>query len=92
MPHLNLFVLLFAIGSFLISPAMAAEKPEIDKFKLAEMVVTATKTEKTIEDVPANVSVITKEDLQRKNYVNLNEALESIPGVYSYQGKGIATP
>ena len=55
-----------------------------------EVVVSATRTEKTLADVPADVSVITKEDLQRKNYVNVNEALETIPGVMSYSGTGIS--
>ncbi|NTU43815.1 MAG: TonB-dependent receptor, partial [Nitrospirales bacterium] len=58
---------------------------------LDEIVVSATKTEKSLADVPASVTVVTKEDLKKKNYVNLNEALETIAGVFSYEGRGIAT-
>ncbi|MCI5159228.1 MAG: hypothetical protein D3906_12515, partial [Candidatus Electrothrix sp. AUS1_2] len=55
-----------------------------------EVVVSATRTEKTVSEVPADVSVITREDLKRKNYVNVSEALETIPGVMSYSGTGIS--
>lgn len=55
-----------------------------------EVVVSATRTEKTLAEVPADVSVITKEELKRKNYVNVSEALETIPGVMSYSGTGIS--
>ena len=58
---------------------------------LDEIVVTATKTPKTLWNVPAAVSVVTKEDLQRKNYINLNQALEIVPGVSSFAGRGLAT-
>ena len=39
-------------------------------FKLEQVVVTATKTEKNITKVPASVSVITKEDLLKKEGVS----------------------
>ena len=51
---------------------------------LDEVVVTATKTEKTLADV----SVVIKEEL--KNCANVSEALEALPGVMSCLGTGIA--
>ncbi|MFH0727734.1 MAG: TonB-dependent receptor [Pseudomonadota bacterium] len=66
------------------------EAPDTKSFVLDDIVVSATKTEKTLSDVPADVCVITKGEMKEKNYVNINEALETIPGVMSYTGTGIA--
>lgn len=78
---LGLTAALAAAGS-----AQAAE----EAVTLKEVVVTATKTEKTLADVPADVTVVTQEEMKRKNYTNVSEALESLPGVMSYSGTGIA--
>lgn len=72
------------------SHAAAVSQAQNDAVTLHEVVVTATKTEKTLADVPADVSVVTKEELKRKNYVNVSEALETLPGVMSYSGTGMA--
>ena len=77
------------LATLLAAPSFAQEPPK-KAHALDEIVVTATKTEKTLADVPADVSVITKEELKRKNYTNVSEALETIPGVMSYSGTGIA--
>ncbi|MCI5115238.1 MAG: TonB-dependent receptor, partial [Candidatus Electrothrix sp. AX1] len=80
------FAVLLAAPSFAQEQSGSAEKIH----SLDEIVVSATRTEKTLADVPADVSVITEEDLKRKNYVSVNEALETIPGVMSYSGTGIS--
>lgn len=50
-------------------------------------VTTATKTAVKLSDVPAALTVITKQDIQRYGYRNLAEALARIPEVYMhYQG------
>lgn len=50
--------------------------------KLEEVVVTATKTEKKIEEVPVSVTVITKEDIQQKGILSdLSDALLNEAGV-----------
>lgn len=66
-----------------------AEDKGNNEAALDEIVVTATKTDKTLANVPADVSIVTKEDLKKKNYVNVNEALETLPGVMSYSGTGM---
>jgi outer membrane receptor for ferrienterochelin and colicins len=45
------------------------------------LVTTSTKTERKESEVPANVAVITQEELQSANVRTAQEALESIPGV-----------
>ncbi len=62
--------------------------------QMEEVVVTATRTEKTLADVPASVSVITQEDMARQNIKTLDEALRLTPGVFDKRTKGMmdATP
>jgi len=57
------------------------QEEKIQKFK--EVVVTATRTEKDIEDTPGDVHVITKRDLEIRNVQSLDGALKEVPGVYS---------
>jgi len=49
--------------------------------ELEEVSVTATRTERKTEDVPASVSVIGKEKIQDKPMLNLYDALRGVPGV-----------
>ncbi len=50
--------------------------------KLKKSIVTATSgSEKNIVDAPASVGVITQEELEKKPYRDLGEAIKEIPGV-----------
>ena len=57
--------------------------------KLEEIVVTATRTEKEAASAPGSVSVVTKKDMEKRNIKALDEALNTIPGVFSRRGKGM---
>ena len=57
------------------------EKAEIQSFALDEYVVTANRTEQTIFNANANISVITKADIERMHYDTLDKALTAVPGV-----------
>lgn len=59
------------------SPAHAAEE-----VKAKEVVVTATKTEAEIEDVPATVEVITKEEIKAKGAEKLRDIIGLAISVY----------
>ena len=62
-----------------INPVNAEEVT--NNFNLDEYVVTATRnTVKTFE-ANANISVITKKEIEDKHYENVKEAIENIPGV-----------
>lgn len=52
-----------------------------NNFNLDEYVVTATRSENKIVDTPANISLITKDDFEKKNYQSVSQALEDVPGV-----------
>ncbi|BCB95944.1 TonB-dependent receptor [Dissulfurispira thermophila] len=55
--------------------------------RLEEIVVTATRTEKDIESVPGSVAVITKDDIEKRNIKSVDNALNTIAGVYNKSGK-----
>ena len=57
------------------------EKAELQSFALDEYVVTANRTEQTIFDSNANISVVTSADIERMQYDTLDKALTAVPGV-----------
>jgi iron complex outermembrane receptor protein len=48
---------------------------------LRELVVTASKTETEVRDVPAAVSVVSSADIERSGATNFTEAVKTVPGV-----------
>jgi iron complex outermembrane receptor protein len=48
---------------------------------LADIIVTATKREQAVEDVPASISVITAEDIEKRGLVSAEDYLRGVPGV-----------
>jgi outer membrane receptor for ferrienterochelin and colicins len=69
---LCLFVFSFAFTFF----AQAQEEVELKK-----AVITATKTEHTLGDVPVAAEVITREEVKAKNTKTLQDALKYISGI-----------
>ncbi|QWK19634.1 MAG: TonB-dependent receptor [Hydrogenobacter thermophilus] len=63
------------LGLIMLSTSLAKE------VQVEEVSVTATRTERKTEDVPASVSVVGKEKLEQKPMLNLYDALQGIPGV-----------
>jgi len=57
--------------------------------KLSGIVVTATRTEKELADVPASTSLVTKEDIEMSNVQAVDQALDALPGVFDRRGKGL---
>jgi iron complex outermembrane recepter protein len=67
--------------SLSISTSLAvAEETKKEEAKLEEIVVTATKTEREIKDVSTNVTVITRDDIERYQARDVSELLQQIPG------------
>lgn len=68
-----------------------AEEPQ--QFLLDEYVVTATRTPVKEFEAQANISVITRKELEERNYKDLYTALRDVPGVqtYSYGQAGYLT-
>lgn len=67
------------------SGALSAELSEddTDSSGLDEIIVHATRMDKRIDEVPAAISLISKEDIQRgRQQLGLDESLAAIPGVF----------
>lgn len=58
--------------------AFAAE--DLQEFALDDMVVTATRTESKIVDVPVNTTVISAEKIADRHYLDVADALKDVPG------------
>lgn len=80
-PAFRLAMLSAAVGALYLPAAHAAEAV------LPSVVVTATGYEQKIKEAPASISVITREDLEKKPFTNLADAIQDLEGV-SINGSG----
>ncbi len=60
-----------------------------DSVSLEEIVVTATRTEIDVASTPGDVHVVTKKDIEQRNIKSVDEALNTMPGVFNRRGKGL---
>lgn len=58
----------------------AVHANELQEFSLDEYVVTAARTETKLVDTPANISVVTAEQIESRHYQDVAEALKDVPG------------
>lgn len=59
-----------------------AQGDELDLLAQENMVYSAARYVQTIAETPANVSIISRDDIQRYGYRSIQDALKSVPGVY----------
>jgi len=82
-----------ALSSIVVGTAWANSLPD-DVSQLDSIVVTASASERLLEDAPASVTVLTREELRRRPIYDLAEAIEGSPGVslssVGINGKGIS--
>jgi iron complex outermembrane receptor protein len=71
---------LYLFFSLMVLPFVVSAEEET--ITLTEVVVTATRYEKQISEVPAHVTVITKEDIQNSPAQNIPELLRTVTGVH----------
>jgi iron complex outermembrane receptor protein len=57
---------------------------------LPMVIVTATRGEKNIEDAPGPVSVVSRATLEARGIQNLQDAINTVPGVFVRPGRGIS--
>ena len=69
-------LLTLLLGS--VSAVYADETPE---YLLGELVVTATRTPVEEFKANANISVVTRDTIEKNHYSNVQDALRDIPGV-----------
>ncbi len=85
----GLFWLMLSIPVWTI-PVGANDKTDEQPYRLDEVVVSATRTEKKPREAPASVTVITREEIERQNVRTVDEALRYSVGVQVKRSKGIA--
>ena len=64
------------VVAILFSLSLSEAKSQEKAFNLGKVIVTATKTEHTLADVPAEAVVITKEEIKAKNIKTVQDALK----------------
>jgi iron complex outermembrane recepter protein len=68
-------------------PTPASSTADEQQSVLAEIVVTATKRETSLQLTPAAISVISADEIQQRGLVGMEDYLAGLPGV-SYQDRG----
>jgi iron complex outermembrane receptor protein len=75
------------LDSIAVDPMPAANAPEAgmsrarDFAKIEEIVVTATKRDKALRDIPASINAISGEKLESEGHLNLIDYIQDTPGV-----------
>lgn len=78
----KLVMMTLAMGALYVPGLASAEEVAApQEFALDEVVVTANRMENKLVDTPANVSVVTSEEMERRNYQSVTEAVKNVPGV-----------
>lgn len=72
---------LFAPGPVVAQAAAVAAGAE-QEGRLEQVVVTGTRTEKTLDDTPTRTEVVTRQEMEKTGAVTLTDALENLPGVH----------
>ncbi len=80
----SLFIVLSMAAGLLPAAGAEEEAPQ----QLGDVVVSATRTEKKVDEAPASVSVITRDDIQLKNIRTIDDALKYVEGTYVRRRKG----
>lgn len=65
-----------ALATWVSAPVSAQEQVE-----LGNVVVTASGFQQQVKQAPASISVVTREELEKKSYRDVTDALRDIPGV-----------
>ena len=82
MKRLSLFYGIICLSFFCLS-AMAADKESVQgALSLDEIVVTGTKSEHTLENVPVTTYLVTREEIEKSNARTAGDVLKWVPGVY----------
>ena len=73
---------LFVAGSILGLMAVADAAESADSQELGDVVVTATRINATLSDVPAAVTVVNAKNIESKNASRLGDVLDQVPSLY----------
>jgi iron complex outermembrane receptor protein len=74
-------VFMVCLTLFFAQPATAFDKPAQNEFAMGDVVVTATRSAKSTNELFADVEVVTGERLESTTATNLENALRGLPGL-----------
>ncbi len=79
--HYKLTLLATLIGMSASTQLMAEDGTTQETLRLDKMVVTASGYDQQITDAPASITVVTQQELEKKAYRDVTDALKDVPGV-----------
>ena len=90
MCSIRVFALFQVVIVFLFQTSVSAGESDSSSMKeLEKMVVTGSKTERPMENLPASVSAISGQEIERLDVKNVDEALKYEQGIYNKRSKGL---
>src|SRR5215216_5376793 len=78
----RLCAVFFSLVSGSLHAQNAPQGDELDLLAQENLVYSAARYVQTIAETPANVSIISRDDIRRYGYRSVPEALKSLPGVF----------
>lgn len=76
----NAVVVSLLAGTTVVWGGTVFAQEDLQEFTLDDMVVTATRTESKMVDVPVNATVISAEKIADRHYLDVADALKDVPG------------
>lgn len=76
----NAVMVSLLVGTTVVWGGTAFAAEDLQEFALEDMVVTATRTESKMVDVPVNATVISAEKIADRHYLDVADALKDVPG------------
>lgn len=76
----NAVVMSLLAGTTVVWGGTVFAQEDLQEFALDDMVVTATRTESKMVDVPVNATVISAEKIADRHYLDVADALKDVPG------------
>lgn len=78
MKKIVIYLLVFLLASI---DLYAAEEKDAKAFDLGELVVTPTRTQEAVTNVASNISIITKQDIEKTGAKTIPDAIRQEPGI-----------
>lgn len=76
----NAVMVSLLVGTTVVWGGTAFAAEDLQEFALEDMVVTATRTESKMVDIPVNATVISAEKIADRHYLDVADALKDVPG------------
>lgn len=82
-------LILAGILSLTLNINSLAEAQEGKVIKLGEIIVTASRAERKLLEVPASVSVVSEKEIKASNAKSIPDLLKDLKGIYIYDASGV---